>query len=377
MSSRTIRGPLLFNNYTTVLTGVCTVVNEALVYLNKTIGAASSVVLPAANTASGSARRVVMVVDQKGDAATNNITVTVAGSGTINGAASYVMSQNYGVAAFVDNGTQWDLLFASVSVGTPGTGAAGKALVLDASGFLSMPAAGMFRPSTGTKAAAGTTSANATPVTEQITYVTASDGVKGVALPAAATTLGPITIINTVATASLLVYPVDSGNDNINGLAEDLALEIGPGEEVTFVPVSATQWFCQVPHNRFNFEIVTTTNVITAFENGKTFYLNNATGFVSTLPAPAAGLNFTFINMTANTSGNHTVVTNGSANIIKGNQNSVAGDAGDTGTSDDTISFVANNSLAGDKVEVYSDGTSWHAFAISRVAAGITFTTAS
>jgi hypothetical protein len=124
-------------------------------------------------------------------------------------------------------------------------------------------------------------------------------------------------------------------------------------------------------------ENVTTTNVITAAESGKTFFLNNATGFVSTLPAPAAGLEFTFINVTANTSGNHTVVTNSSANIIKGNQNSVAGDAGDTGTSDDTINFVANSSLAGDRVELISDGTSWFAYATSRVAAGITFTTAS
>jgi len=125
------------------------------------------------------------------------------------------------------------------------------------------------------------------------------------------------------------------------------------------------------------FEIVTAANVIAASENGKTFFLNNATGFASTLPAPAIGLRFTFINMTANTSGNHTVTTDGSANVIKGNQNSVAGDAGDTGTGDDTVNFVANNSLAGDKLEVYSDGTSWFAYAISRVAAGMTFTTAS
>lgn len=124
-------------------------------------------------------------------------------------------------------------------------------------------------------------------------------------------------------------------------------------------------------------EVVTGTNVIAAAESGTVFFLNNATGFVSTLPAAAAGLRFTFINTLANTSGNHTIVTNASANIIKGNQNSVAGDAGDTGTGDDTINFVANNSLAGDKVELFCDGTSWFAYAISRVAAGMTFTTAS
>ena len=110
---------------------------------------------------------------------------------------------------------------------------------------------------------------------------------------------------------------------------------------------------------------------------GKVLFLNNATGFATDLPAPAAGAFFTVINITANTSGNHTLVSSGSANIIKGNQNSVAGDAGDSGTADDTISFVANQSVAGDKVELYSDGTSWFAYAISRVAAGITFTQAS
>lgn len=51
--------------------------------------------------------------------------------------------------------------------------------------------------------------------------------------------------------------------------------------------------------------------------------------------------------------------------------------AGDTGTADDTITFVDGQAVAGDRVDVVSDGTSWFAFAFSRVAAGITFTQAS
>lgn len=124
-------------------------------------------------------------------------------------------------------------------------------------------------------------------------------------------------------------------------------------------------------------EIVTATNVLAVAESGSTYYLNAAGGFVTTLPAPQLGLRFTFIVMTAPSGGSYTVVTNASANIIKGNQNSVAGDAGDSGTADDTITFVSGSSVAGDKVEVYSDGTSWFAYAISRVAAGVTFTQAS
>lgn len=121
-------------------------------------------------------------------------------------------------------------------------------------------------------------------------------------------------------------------------------------------------------------EIVTATNVILANESGKTFFLNSATEFVSTLPVPALGLRFTFIVAAAPSGASYTVVTNASANIIKGNQNSVFGDAGDFGTADDTVSFVDGQSVAGDKCEFYSDGTSWFAYAISKVAAGITFT---
>lgn len=120
--------------------------------------------------------------------------------------------------------------------------------------------------------------------------------------------------------------------------------------------------------------------VLTAADTGKTYFIDNATGFVAaTLPlaSTAAGVNFTFINKTANTSGNHTIVTSASENVLKGNQNDVGGAAGDNGTADDTISFVANQSVAGDKVELFCDGTSWFAYAISRVAAGMTFTQAS
>lgn len=124
-------------------------------------------------------------------------------------------------------------------------------------------------------------------------------------------------------------------------------------------------------------EAVTATNVLVAAESGKVLYLDAAAGFVTTLPAPALGLRFTFIVKTAPSGGSYTVVTASSANIIKGNQNSVAGDAGDFGTADDTITFVAASSVAGDKVEVHSDGTSWFAYAISKVAAGVTFTQAS
>ena len=124
-------------------------------------------------------------------------------------------------------------------------------------------------------------------------------------------------------------------------------------------------------------EVVAATNAITAAESGSTFFLSSATEFVSTLPAPALGLRYTFIVAAAPSGASYTVVTTSSANIIKGLQQSVAGDAGDFGTADDTITFVDGQALAGDRVDVISDGTSWFAYANSKVAAGITFTQAS
>lgn len=124
-------------------------------------------------------------------------------------------------------------------------------------------------------------------------------------------------------------------------------------------------------------ENVTATNVITAAESGKTFLLNSSTEFVSTLPAPAAGLRFTFVVAAAPSGASYTVVTTSSANIIKGKALVVADAAGDSGTADDTVSFVDGQSVAGDMIECWSDGTSWFIRATTAVAAGITFTQAS
>jgi hypothetical protein len=121
-------------------------------------------------------------------------------------------------------------------------------------------------------------------------------------------------------------------------------------------------------------ENVTATNAITAAESGETFFLNSATEFVSTLPAPAAGLRYTFIVVAAPSLASYTVVTTNSANVIKGMQVCAADAAGDTGTADDTITFVDGQAVAGDMVTVWSDGTSWFAVGHSRVAAGLTFT---
>lgn len=122
---------------------------------------------------------------------------------------------------------------------------------------------------------------------------------------------------------------------------------------------------------------LTAASTLTSTQSGTVFFLNSTTEFATTLPAPSAGLTYTFIVGAAPSGASYTVVTTSSANIIKGQAYPASGAAGDTGTSDDTISFVDGQSVAGDMVTVVSDGTSWFAYAWCAVAAGVTFTTAS
>lgn len=140
---------------------------------------------------------------------------------------------------------------------------------------------------------------------------------------------------------------------------------------------TAQTWYPTNSTSGGRMKVLTAATTLTQDDNGSIFYLNSATEFATTLPAPFLGGEFTFIVKAAPSGANYTIVTGSSANIIVGLQNSVAGDAGDSGTADDTISFVSGQAVAGDKVQVMSDGTYWYAYAISKVAAGITFTQAS
>lgn len=125
-------------------------------------------------------------------------------------------------------------------------------------------------------------------------------------------------------------------------------------------------------------ESVITTKTITAAESGSTFILNLAAGFVTTLPAPSAGLKYKFIVGTAPT-GSYTIVTNASANVIHGQIASAEDAAGSVSTTaaSDTISFVLNLAIIGDYCEVISDGTSWFVSGLCNVQDGMTTTQAS
>jgi len=79
--------------------------SDHIVIVNKTVGAATTVNLPA----SPSTGLEMIIKDGKGDAAANNITVTPA-AGNIDGAGTYVINTNYGVVQLVYNGTIWNVI---------------------------------------------------------------------------------------------------------------------------------------------------------------------------------------------------------------------------------------------------------------------------
>ena len=119
-------------------------------------------------------------------------------------------------------------------------------------------------------------------------------------------------------------------------------------------------------------ELVTATNVITAAESGTVFFLDVVGGFTSTLPAPAAGLNFSFIVKTAPTTA-YIIATNGGANVLYGKVVERAGGAGVAGAAQDTVNFVASQAIIGDRYDFVCDGTNWHMKGIVDVSAACTF----
>jgi hypothetical protein len=85
--------------------GVTIGANDSYVALNKTIGEATAVTLGAASSKSGA----VTIKDRKGDANTNNITITRDGSDTIDGATTYVIDFDYGAVTLTPHATGWDV----------------------------------------------------------------------------------------------------------------------------------------------------------------------------------------------------------------------------------------------------------------------------
>ena len=78
---------------------------DQIIIVNKTSGSATEVTLPSSPTAG----MMYIIKDGKGDAATNNITITPA-AGTIDGGANLIINGNYASVNLVYNGTEWNIV---------------------------------------------------------------------------------------------------------------------------------------------------------------------------------------------------------------------------------------------------------------------------
>ena len=62
------------------------------------------------NLPAGVAKQIFVIVDGKGDAGTNNVTIDADGTETINGAATYVINENFGGIMLQFDGTGWVII---------------------------------------------------------------------------------------------------------------------------------------------------------------------------------------------------------------------------------------------------------------------------
>jgi hypothetical protein len=164
------------------------------------------------------------------------------------------------------------------------------------------------------------------------------------------------------------------------GAIEDAQAQAAANAAVDAAAVTAGS-VAEATTERVPVETVAATNALTKAESGKVMFLDSATEFVTTLPAPAAGLEFEFIVANAPESASFTIVTNGSANIIRGHiltadVNAVS-DGDFEAAGGDTLTFVDAKAVIGDRAKFVSDGTYWYVQAACSVFDAITITTAS
>lgn len=124
-------------------------------------------------------------------------------------------------------------------------------------------------------------------------------------------------------------------------------------------------------------EVLAAATTLTAADSGKTFFLNLAGGFQVDLPAVAAGLEFEFIVSTSPTTA-YIIVTEGGDDVMVVEISELEVDTTNDGPYDvnaDTLNFVANVAVIGDRVRMICDGTKWYARGSTNADGGITTAT--
>ena len=129
----------------------------------------------------------------------------------------------------------------------------------------------------------------------------------------------------------------------------------------------------QLKQRRYEFATISADTTLTAADAGKILAVNGASALEVTLPrATSAGLWFRFI---LSDNSNHVDILQGnSADDFVGSVMGVS--AKDTATASDVkIRFASGTALAGDWLEVYSNGVNWLVRGQSAANSGLAFST--
>jgi len=263
-------------------------VDDCVVEIKKTSGAATLVSLPA-----GVAGRIFMIVDGKGDAASNNITISPNPPETIMGASNYVMNVNKSAVIIGYDGSDWKIIATYEGASIPD------------SRLATISTAGKVANSATTAASANTASA----IVARDASGNFSAGTITANLSGNATTATSATTATTATTAANI-----SGSNFTNDIAN-----VGNSMTVSYVGGKTSS------------AIATSVNDTVAATN-----LNTA----STIVKRDASGNFSAGTITANLSGNATTATS-TTNFSGSLSGDVTGTQSSTAISDSTVTGKA------------------------------------
>lgn len=154
---------------------------------------------------------------------------------------------------------------------------------------------------------------------------------------------------------------------DIMGLGSTFSSNVTVSGEITFSSKTV-----------FPTEDTTATNVLTSGECGKTIFLNSATEFATTLPAPSAGCEFKFFVKAAPSGADYTIATNAGADVIVITVNELETDSTEDGVQDDNadvINIKDGLGTVGDFIGCNSDGTKWYCVGQVKLDGAITTST--
>jgi hypothetical protein len=149
--------------------------------------------------------------------------------------------------------------------------------------------------------------------------------------------------------------------------ADDLNIGVGstPGSNIS-IGIAQDSQVTITNSIMYPAEVVTATNVITAAECGKTFFLNSGTEFQSTLPAVSTvsiGCEFSFIVQAAPSGADYTIITgNTNEDVLHGGFVELETDTGNDGphskgTPQDEIEIKSALAQIGDRIDLVSNGS--------------------